>query len=86
VVAEPPEIGWFFLCSEYVIMSFITCRLYLSLGSLFEGRDAFLAELHKSRSRGTGRVAIVGSATCYDKRANTFLTGLLLVCVILWLY
>jgi Domain of unknown function (DUF4062) len=35
---------------------------YLSLGSLFKGRDAFLAELHKSLSRGTGRTAIIGSA------------------------
>ena len=26
-----------------------------------------------------------GIATRYDKRANTFLTGVLLVCVILWL-
>jgi tetratricopeptide (TPR) repeat protein len=35
---------------------------YLSLGSLFKGRDGFLTELHKSVNRGDGRTAIVGSA------------------------
>ena len=34
---------------------------YLSLGSLFKGRDAFLTDLHKSLNRSTGRTAIVGS-------------------------
>jgi hypothetical protein len=33
---------------------------YLSLGSLFKGRDAFLTDLHKSLNRSTGRTAIVG--------------------------
>jgi transcriptional regulator with XRE-family HTH domain len=34
---------------------------YLSLGTLFKGRDDFLAELHQSLNRGTGRTAITGS-------------------------
>jgi hypothetical protein len=34
---------------------------YLSLSSLFKGRDAFLTDLHKSLIRGAGRTAIVGS-------------------------
>jgi tetratricopeptide (TPR) repeat protein len=34
---------------------------YLSLGSLFKGRDAFLTDLHKSLNRSAGRTAIVGS-------------------------
>jgi hypothetical protein len=34
---------------------------YLSLGSLFKGRDAFLTDLHKSLNRSTGRTAIVSS-------------------------
>jgi hypothetical protein len=34
---------------------------YLSLGSLFKGRDAFLTDLHKSLNRSTGRTAIVGA-------------------------
>jgi len=35
---------------------------YPSLGSLFKGRDEFLADLHNSLNRGIGRMAIVGSA------------------------
>jgi hypothetical protein len=34
---------------------------YLSLGSLFKGRDAFLTDLHNSLNRSIGRTAIVGS-------------------------